>query len=77
MKERVAHLAPFGLRLMPSLRAKVQASADANGRSLNREINFQLGRLYGGEEAAGTSPGKANPAADRHSALQGAATTHG
>jgi hypothetical protein len=33
---------PFGLRLPPELRAEIAARAQANGRSLNREICFIL-----------------------------------
>lgn len=73
MQERVAHLPPFGVRLMPSLKAKLQASANANGRSLNREINFQLDRLFREATAATgeTLQGETPAAAQNETACQG------
>jgi predicted HicB family RNase H-like nuclease len=37
---------PFGVRMQPELKRKVEESAQLNGRSINAEINFQLTRLY-------------------------------
>lgn len=38
----IANIAPFGLRMQPALREKVQSAADANARSLNQEIVNRL-----------------------------------
>lgn len=37
---------PFGLRMQPELRAKLEESARANGRSLNAEITARLEHSY-------------------------------
>lgn len=37
-----AHIVPFGLRLQPELKARLEESAKANGRSLNAEIAARL-----------------------------------
>lgn len=71
------HADQYPVRFPPGLRDRVKAAAQSAGRSMNTEIVMILERALSGEEAAGTSPEKANPAAIRHSALQGAATTHG
>lgn len=39
-------IAPYGLRLPPDLKARVEASAAANNRSLNAEIVYALDRMY-------------------------------
>ena len=36
------HIAPFGLRMQPDLRAHLESAAVANGRSLNAEITARL-----------------------------------
>lgn len=37
-----AHIPPFGLRMQPDLKARVEESAKANGRSMNAEIVARL-----------------------------------
>lgn len=39
---RIAHIPPFGLRMLPDLKARIEAAAKANGRSLNSEITARL-----------------------------------
>ncbi len=39
-------IAPYGLRMAPDLKARVQASADANGRSLHQELIQALEKEY-------------------------------
>ena len=39
-------IAPFGLRMLPDLREKVEASAKASGRSMNAEIVARLERSF-------------------------------
>lgn len=36
--EKIANIPPFGLRMLPELRDKIAAKAEANGRSMNAEI---------------------------------------
>lgn len=43
---------PFGLRMQPELRAKLEEAARASGRSLNAEITHHLEQAM---EVAGTS----------------------
>jgi hypothetical protein len=42
METRIANIPPFGLRLQPDLKARVDEAAKANGRSLNAEITARL-----------------------------------
>lgn len=37
-----SHIAPFGLRMQPELREKLEESASKNGRSLNAELIARL-----------------------------------
>lgn len=37
-----SHIAPFGLRMQPELRKKLEESASKNGRSLNAELIARL-----------------------------------
>lgn len=37
-----SHIAPFGLRMQPELRAALEEAARENGRSLNAEIAYRL-----------------------------------
>lgn len=37
-----SHIAPFGLRMQPELRARLEESAQKTGRSLNAEIVARL-----------------------------------
>lgn len=68
---RLSYQPPFGLRMLPELKAIVAASAKGNGRSMNAEIVFQLKRAYGAEEAAaGEGFADVTPAAqDNNAAL--------
>lgn len=40
--EKIGNIAPFGLRMLPPLRAQLEAAAQQAGRSLNAEIVFRL-----------------------------------
>lgn len=40
--EKIGNIAPFGLRMLPPLRAKLVAAAEESGRSLNAEIVSRL-----------------------------------
>lgn len=42
-------IAPFGLRMLPDLRGKVEESAKESGRSMNAEIVARLERSYSGQ----------------------------
>lgn len=42
----VANIAPFGLRMQPALREKVQSAADENAHSMNQEIVNRLERSF-------------------------------
>lgn len=44
--EKVANIAPFGLRMQPSLKAKVQESALRNNRSVNSEIVARIEQSF-------------------------------
>jgi hypothetical protein len=41
---KVANITPFGLRMQPELKRRVEAAAKANGRSLNSEIVARVER---------------------------------
>lgn len=41
-REKVANIVPFGLRMQPDLKRRVEEAARANGRSLNAEITHRL-----------------------------------
>lgn len=45
-RKATAHIAPFGLRLQPELKARAEKSAAENGRSLNAEIACILRDIY-------------------------------
>jgi hypothetical protein len=49
---RIADIPPFGLRLPRRLKERVEASAQANSRSLNAEITVRLEQSFG--EAVGS-----------------------
>lgn len=40
--EKVGNVAPFGLRMLPTLKDQIAAAADQNGRSMNAEIVTRL-----------------------------------
>ncbi len=46
-RQPVASITPFGLRMQPTLKARIEADARANNRSLNAEI---VARLQGNDE---------------------------
>lgn len=41
-RKPVSNIAPFGLRLQPHLKTRLEAASSANGRSLNSEISARL-----------------------------------
>lgn len=41
-QQKTSHISPFGLRMQPELRAKVEGAATKAGRSMNAEITFML-----------------------------------
>jgi hypothetical protein len=43
----ISHLAPFGLRMQPELRALLEAAAIRNERSMNSEITARLNESFG------------------------------
>ncbi|MGA2493850.1 MAG: Arc family DNA-binding protein [Roseiarcus sp.] len=49
ISERIADIPPFGLRLTPDLKQRVEASARANSRSLNAEITARLEHSFRAE----------------------------
>lgn len=52
---RIAHIPPFGLRMLPDLKTRIEAAAKANGRSLNSEITARLEWSLQAEEQSGGS----------------------
>lgn len=42
VEEKIANIAPFGLRMLPELKERIAQAAEASGRSMNAEI---VGRL--------------------------------
>jgi hypothetical protein len=42
LAEKIGNINPFGLRMLPDLKNGLEASATANGRSLNSEIVARL-----------------------------------
>ena len=48
-REKVANITPFGLRLQPELKRRVEEAARANARSLNSEIAARLERSFDSE----------------------------
>lgn len=43
---RQKQIPPFGVRMKPELKRKIEESAQLNGRSKNSEIVYQLQRVY-------------------------------
>lgn len=41
-EQRISSVPPFGLRMLPELRQRLERAAEANGRSLNSEIVVRL-----------------------------------
>lgn len=50
-----SHIAPFGVRMQPDLKARLEGAATASGRSLNAEIVDRLERSFHGTSLAGLS----------------------
>ncbi|MBS7542519.1 Arc family DNA-binding protein [Ancylobacter oerskovii] len=48
--EKIGNIAPFGLRMMPDLRERIEAAARENGRSMNAEIVARLEASFEAEE---------------------------
>ncbi|MGD1039107.1 MAG: Arc family DNA-binding protein [Roseiarcus sp.] len=49
ISERIADIPPYGLRLTPDLKQRIEASARANSRSLNAEITARLEHSFRAE----------------------------
>lgn len=47
------NIAPFGLRMLPELRQKIEESATAAGRSMNAEIVARLNRSFSMPDLSG------------------------
>lgn len=45
-RKPMANITPFGLRMQPDLKARVEAAAKKSGRSLNAEIVARLEQAY-------------------------------
>lgn len=45
-EEKIGSVAPFGLRLLPELRQRLEEAASRHGHSLNREITRRLERSF-------------------------------
>jgi len=56
-EELIRNINPFGLRMQPQLRARMEEAAKQNNRSLNAEITRRLEESF---EAKATSEGRAN-----------------
>lgn len=46
-------IAPFGLRMLPDLREKIEEAAKASGRSMNAEIVARLNRSFSTPDLSG------------------------
>ena len=75
-RKPMAHIAPFGLRMQPDLKAKVEEAARANNRSLNAEIvarieqaEVMLRDLQAIEDVGYSLFGKRVPLSDFHEML--------
>lgn len=55
-REKIANIVPFGLRMQPDLKRRVEEAAKANGRSLNAEITHRLEASLQGEPQANALP---------------------
>lgn len=54
--DMMRNIAPFGLRMQPDLKERIQAAADANGRSMNTEIIRRLEISFDMEDSEKTMP---------------------
>lgn len=61
----VANITPFGLRLQPGLKRRVDEAAKANGRSINAEIAARLDASFAGTEKEGDDLGQRVKALER------------
>ena len=50
-----SHIAPFGVRMQPDLKARLEGAATSSGRSLNAEIIDRLERSFSEAPLAGLS----------------------
>lgn len=67
----------FMIRFPDGMRQQLKSMAALNRRSLNAEVIILIERALRGEQAAGTDPEKASPAADHNDARQSVAvSTH-
>lgn len=57
-RQPTGHIAPFGLRLQPELKARAEESAARHGRSLNAEIVHILQNYYAQQDIADTIVGR-------------------
>lgn len=48
---KVANITPFGLRLQPELKRRVEEAAKASGNSLNAEIAVRLEKSFTADDA--------------------------
>jgi len=71
---KVANIAPFGLRMQPDLKQRVEESASANQRSLNAEIVYRLDRSLTEDDLVIIDEGAPPPADPREHATRLAAT---
>lgn len=46
--EKIGNVTPFGLRMLPDLKRRIEEAADKSGRSLNAEIVTRLDRSLDG-----------------------------
>lgn len=53
-----SHIPPFGLRMQPDLRMKLEEAAVATGRSMNAEIVARLEASFGQQEQSSEAIGK-------------------
>lgn len=49
--EKIGNVAPFGLRMLPELKQRVEEAASASGRSINAEIVARLEQTFTGNLA--------------------------
>jgi hypothetical protein len=72
--QKIANIAPFGLRMQPELKQQIEEQAMASGRSLNAEIVWRLEQSLKtgtpGQSWIKTAKQAASAADDRLSALE-------
>lgn len=62
-EEPMRNINPFGLRLQPDLKARIEAAAEKNRRSINAEIHARLEESFAKESAA-------QPVSEHEAAMQ-------